>query len=117
MTHKYLVLDRHAFADEGVALNLAPCADLGAFLNLHKSADRRIVTDLTPVEVHEGIQLHVAPQLHVGRDSTQQAISLSHIHRESIVDRGSSSSNVNLQICGARSTIRWRRAVENRMPA
>src|SRR5881628_1589099 len=46
MPHEYLVFDRHTFTNEAVTLDLAAGADLGAFLNLHERADRRLVADL-----------------------------------------------------------------------
>src|SRR5881296_260022 len=56
-----VVLDCHAFTDEGVARNLALPADLRIFLDLDERPDLCSVADLAAVEIDE------LPQLDVGR--------------------------------------------------
>ncbi len=51
-----------AFADEGVAGNLAARADVGVLLNLDKGADLGVVADLTAVEIDELRELDVLAQ-------------------------------------------------------
>ena len=53
MADEDLVLDRHAFADEGVGGDLAANADMAVLLDLDEGADLRSVTDRTPVQIHE----------------------------------------------------------------
>src|SRR5881296_267994 len=62
-----VVLDCHAFTDEGVARNLALPADLRIFLDLDERPDLCSVADLAAVEVDELRELDVLPQLDVGR--------------------------------------------------
>ena len=69
VTDKNAVLNRHAFADEGVTTNLDPTADLGAFLDFHKRANLRLVANLTAVQIDEGIDLDISAQSHVGCDA------------------------------------------------
>src|SRR5207249_7253915 len=64
-----VVLDRHAFTDEGVARNLAPPADLRILLDLDEGPDLRFVADLAAVQVDELRELDVLPQLDVGRNA------------------------------------------------
>src|SRR5439155_8342536 len=76
MPHEHLVLDRHTFADEAVALDLAARPDLRALLDLHERADRRLVPDLAAVKIDERVQPYVAPQLDVRGDPPQQTVAL-----------------------------------------
>src|SRR5437870_597152 len=62
-----VVLDCHAFTDEGVARNLALPADLRIFLDLDERPDLCSVADLAAVEIDELRELDVLPQLDVGR--------------------------------------------------
>jgi hypothetical protein len=50
---EHFVLDRHAVADERVALHLAVRANHCTSLNLDERADSRVVADPTPVEIRE----------------------------------------------------------------
>lgn len=52
---EYLVLDRHAFADEAVTGDLTTSPDHGVFLDLDKGANARVVADLTPVQIHKAM--------------------------------------------------------------
>src|SRR5207247_891475 len=74
--HEHLVLDRHTFTDEAVALDLAARPDLRPLLNLHERADRRLVADLAAVQVDERVDAHVPPQLDVRGDPPQQTVAL-----------------------------------------
>src|SRR6266478_84031 len=62
-------LDRDALTDERVAANLAAVADFCPFLDFNERAYFGFVADLATVKVHESPNLHVATQLHIGRDS------------------------------------------------
>src|SRR2546428_1132789 len=64
-----VILDRHAFTDEGVARNLAAPADLRILLDLDERPDLRFVADLAAVQVDELRELDVLPQLDVGRNT------------------------------------------------
>src|SRR2546425_6701390 len=75
-----VVLDRHAFTDEGVARNLAPPADLRIFLDLDERPDLRFVADLAAVQVDELRELDVLPQLDVGRNVHR------FVHRQTTLD-------------------------------
>ena len=61
MADEDVVLDRHAFTDEGVARNLAPPADLCILLDLDERSDLRFVADLAAVQVDELRELDVLP--------------------------------------------------------
>ena len=65
-----MVFDRDAFADEGVAGDLAAAADAGVLLDLDKGADLRLVTDLAAVQIEEVAEPDVASQLDVRRNAT-----------------------------------------------
>src|SRR5438309_4489262 len=69
MADEDVILDRHAFTDEGVARNLAPPADLRILLDLDERSDLRFVADLAAVQVDELRELDVLPQLDVGRNA------------------------------------------------
>src|SRR3989441_2689849 len=64
-----VVLNRHAFADEGVARNLTPPAGLRILLDLDERPDLRLVADLAAVQVDELRKFDVLPQLDVGRNA------------------------------------------------
>jgi hypothetical protein len=66
VAHEDVVFDGDAFADEGVAGNLAVSADLGVFLDLDKSADFCVVVDLTAVQINKWRELYVLSQSDVG---------------------------------------------------
>ena len=68
VTDEDLVFNGHAFADEGVAGNLAVASDRDAFLNLDERADPGAVPDLTTVEIDEVVNVYVATELDVRRD-------------------------------------------------
>ena len=61
MPDEDFVLDRHAFADEGMTRYLAPLADLGILLNLDEGPDFCVITDLATIEVDEFRELYVLP--------------------------------------------------------
>ena len=65
MSDEYLGLDGNAFADEGMARDLAAIADPRALLNLDERADLCLVADLAAVEVDEGKDPNVSAQLNV----------------------------------------------------
>ena len=66
MSHKDLVLDRHAFADEHVTRYFTPLADLGVLLNLDEWANFRLITHLTAVEVDDFENFTLLPTLTSG---------------------------------------------------
>src|SRR5262245_5234494 len=66
---EYLVLDRHALADERVARDLAPGADRGVLLNLHERPDPRVVADPAAVQVDKAVDGDVSPEFHIRRDA------------------------------------------------
>ena len=68
MTHEDFVLDRDAFADEGMAGDFAAGADDRVLLNLHKRADATLVADPAAVEINETMDRDVFSQPNVGRD-------------------------------------------------
>src|SRR5439155_6293110 len=76
VTYEHFILDRHALADEAVALDLAACPDLRALLNLNERADRCFVPDLAAVQIDERVDAHVAPQLDVRGDAAKQRVTL-----------------------------------------
>ena len=53
MADKDSVFDRYAFANEGMARNLAVVPHLCVLLNLHERADLRVVANLATVQVDE----------------------------------------------------------------
>ena len=66
MADEDVVLDGHALADEGVRGDLAVLADKGVLLDLDERPDLGAVADRAAVEVDEGEDLDVFPQLDVG---------------------------------------------------
>ena len=48
-----VVFNDDAFADKGVAGDLAAFADAGIFLDFHECADLRLVPDLAPIQIYE----------------------------------------------------------------
>jgi len=48
--------------------DLAPAADLGAFLDFNKGAHLRLITDLATVKVDEAEDPDPLPEFDVGRD-------------------------------------------------
>ena len=60
--------DGHAFADEGVARDLAALADLRALLDFDEGADLRFVADLAAVEIDESVNPHVPARASRRRD-------------------------------------------------
>ena len=75
---KYLVLDRDAFANEGMAGDLAGVANLRTFLNFNKGADARIVPDDTAVEIDESEKANVPAQLDVVFDQAERLVLMAH---------------------------------------
>lgn len=71
VSYEHLVLDGDAFANEGVAGDLATSADHRVFLDLDEGADTRMVTDSTPVQVHEAMNRRVRGYLNVRGDSEE----------------------------------------------
>ena len=55
VTDEHFILDRHPFANERVARNLAVRANHRVFLNLHERPDARIVADAAAIQIDEGI--------------------------------------------------------------
>ncbi len=53
MPNEHLILNRHPLADEGVRRYLAARSDLGANLDLDKSADAGFIADFTTVEINK----------------------------------------------------------------
>jgi hypothetical protein len=53
MPHEHFVLDRNAFANEAVRLNLAARADHGPGLDFHEGADGSLVSNTAAVEIYE----------------------------------------------------------------
>jgi hypothetical protein len=69
MSNQHVVLNDDAFADKGVARDLAASANTGIFLDLDECADLRLVPDLAPVQIDELREPDVLPQFHVVRDA------------------------------------------------
>src|SRR5258708_17544471 len=69
VTDEHPGLDRDALTEERVAANLATVADFCPLLDLNERPYFGFVADLAAVKVHESPNLHVATQLHIGRDS------------------------------------------------
>ena len=65
MPDEDIILDRHTFADEGVAGDLAVPADGGVFLDFHEGADLGVVADGAAVEVDEFREPDILPELDV----------------------------------------------------
>src|SRR3989441_7351361 len=68
-----IVFNGHPFTDEGMAGNFAIPADLGAFLNLDKSAYLGVVANFATIEIDEFRELYVFSQLHIGSDALIQS--------------------------------------------
>ena len=66
---EHLVLDRHSFANEGVAGDLAAVANPGALLNFHKGPDLHFVANFAAVEIGETIDAHPFAEFHIRRDA------------------------------------------------
>ncbi len=81
--HEHLVLDRHAFADERVALNLATRAHGRVFLDLDERADAGVVADLATVQISERVKDDVVPQLDVRGDPNEVRRVRSFVRRRS----------------------------------
>src|SRR5438128_491253 len=78
-----VVFDRHPFADERVAGNLAALPYLGVLLDFHKGTDLGVVTHLTAVEIDLCLGLQIVPPPHLLLSSGQLC---SHLHRGKAVD-------------------------------
>lgn len=65
---KNLVLNGHAFADEGMTGYLAPRADFGALLYFDKSADLCVITHFTAVKVGKRKDADTLAEFDVCRD-------------------------------------------------
>src|SRR5207247_8574613 len=65
-----VVFDRHAFADEGVARNLASPPDLRILVALDDRPDIRFVADITAVPVDALREFDALRQSHVDRSAT-----------------------------------------------
>src|SRR3989449_9344407 len=87
-----VVFDRHPFADERVAGNLAALPYLGVLLDFHKGTDLGVVTHLTAVEIDEFRQGDTVAQLHVGSDA-EIIIHSSMARPRSRIDRSAASSS------------------------
>src|SRR5262245_48542497 len=72
MTNKYVVLDRDAFANEGVARNLTASTDDRILLNLNKTSDARLIPHCAAVKVRESEYLYGAPQDNIGSDAVER---------------------------------------------
>jgi len=75
VTDENVIFDGHAFADERMAGYLAVPSYRCVFLDLHKSADFRVISDRAPVEIDELRQPDVLSQLNVG-SNTQKVWSI-----------------------------------------
>ena len=80
VTDKNIVLDGDAFADKGVAGNLAVLADSGIFLYFHESTDFGIVVDIASVKVHEFVYLDVFTELYIQKQFFSFFLYLSPAH-------------------------------------
>ena len=69
VTYEHFVIDRDAFADEGMTLDLTPSTNRRTALNLHERADARFVTYVAPVKVNEGEDLDISAQYYIRGDS------------------------------------------------
>jgi hypothetical protein len=65
---KDLILDGYAFANKGMARNLAPAANLGSFLNLDEGPYLGVIPDLAAIEVRESEYTDAFPELNVRLD-------------------------------------------------
>jgi len=68
MRDHYFVLNRHAFADEGMTLDLAALADLAAGLYLHESSDPGLVSYFAAVKVYKTVDSNVSAEDNVVGD-------------------------------------------------
>ena len=64
---EYIVLYQNSLAEEAVARNLASFANFYPLLYFDKGSDFRIVSNFAAVEVGEGMNGYVEPQLYVRR--------------------------------------------------
>src|SRR4030042_2547943 len=71
MADEDVVLDGHALPDEGVRGDLAVPADECVFLDLDERPDPGVVPDRAAVEVDEGEDLDVFPELDVGGNTAE----------------------------------------------
>ena len=55
MSNENLRFDRNTFTNKGVALDFAPSTNFSAFLYFNKFTDSTVFTNLTPIQVHKGI--------------------------------------------------------------
>lgn len=74
VSNEDLVLDRHARADERMALNLAVGTDRDLPLDLDERAHAGTLADLAAVEVRERMQYDVATQLDVVEKSIERLV-------------------------------------------
>jgi hypothetical protein len=65
MAYKDLILNGHAFTDKGMTRDLTVLPDPYPFLDLNKSTDLGVITNLTAIEVHKVVDGDVLPELHV----------------------------------------------------
>ena len=65
MPDKDIVLNGHAFADEGVAGDFAIFADDGVFLDLDEGADFGVFADFAAVEVDEVVDLDIFAEFYI----------------------------------------------------
>jgi hypothetical protein len=88
------VTDFHAPADEGVALDFAGGADGGTALDLNERAYARVITDPATVEVREGVDENLVPELNPVDEPVGRLVrwSVSHAQRRRGCPRQRASS-------------------------
>ena len=73
---EHVVFNGDAFADKGMARNLAAAAHFGILLNLDKGADLSLVAHFAAVQVDELRQADATPQLDVGGNAQKVIVQL-----------------------------------------
>ncbi len=78
VANEHFVLNRHPFANKGVAGNFTSGANPGAFLNLNKCADFGVVTNRTTIQIREGKDLDPLAELHIRGYALVKLIGITH---------------------------------------
>jgi hypothetical protein len=69
MSDEDIVLNHHAFADEGMTRDLASLPDTRVFLNFNEGADLGLVADRASIQIDELRQPDVGSKSDVGRNT------------------------------------------------
>ena len=65
VTDKDIILDGHTLADKGMALDFAILTNFSSLLDLDERTNLRIVSNVTPIEIHKIVNFDALPKLDI----------------------------------------------------